>query len=184
MELPLLLCFAHVGAGNAPALLSRGALASWTHCGIQPNRLVMAARTTSALLVVKMPPPPLQEPPRATSVSIILAGGMLGAALLSEEYAEMAPKTAAKKQKTAPKPAKKPGPALSVLEAAMQPEKVYNVEKLLASRLNGRPLAGARPSGSRKHRLRRAQQRSAALISSTLNGCRGVGADTSVGHLR
>ena len=46
---------------------------------------------------------------------------------------------AKKKAKTDSKPAaaKKPGPALSALEAALQPEKVYNVEKLLASRLAG-----------------------------------------------
>ena len=54
---------------------------------------------------------------------------------LGSSGSECAPKR--KAPAAAAKPTKKAGPALSALEASLQPNKTYNVEKLLASRLSG-----------------------------------------------
>ena len=66
---------------------------------------------------------------------LLLGGTLFATAAADSEPAESAPK---RKVQVAGKPApakKKAGPALSAIEAAMQPEKLYQVEKLLASRL-------------------------------------------------
>ena len=66
-------------------------------------------------------------------LNIIMAGTVLATVLSSDSWkADCAPK---KKQKAAnDKPAKKAGPALTAIKAALAPDKTYNVEKLLASR--------------------------------------------------
>ena len=116
----------------ALAAISRGSRPSMA------STLVLA-RTTTALLNLETQISERQrlwqpEPPK---LSLILAG-TLGAVLYAEEPgADCAPK----KRPTAagPKPAAKKaaGPALTTIEQALQPEKTYNVEKLLASRLVG-----------------------------------------------
>ena len=109
---------------------------TWSHSFSSPAGLALAARTTTSLLNIQTAQ--FQEEPRivAKNFKRVLAGTALGALISSE--ADCMPQ-AKKKAKTDSKPAaaKKPGPALSALEAALQPEKVYNVEKLLASRLAG-----------------------------------------------
>ena len=109
---------------------------TWSRSSCSPAGLALAARTTTSLL--KLETAQFQGEPRvvAKNFKLVLAGTALGALISSE--ADCMPQ-AKKKAKTDSKPAaaKKPGPALSALEAALQPEKVYNVEKLLASRLAG-----------------------------------------------
>lgn len=102
-----------------------------------------AARSTTALLNLQTQfseqwqprQPALPAPPK---LSLIFAGTLLGAVLSAEQpEAECAPKR--KQTGPAPKAAakQKAGPTLSAIEKAMEPEKVYNVEKLIASRLQG-----------------------------------------------
>jgi len=105
-----------------------------------PAALALAARTTPALLQINMPklPEPLLQP--TSSMRLLLAGSLLGAVLAVSEPTECA-KGAPKRKAAAPaKPAaakKKAGPALGAVELAMEPEKTFNVEKLIASRLVG-----------------------------------------------
>ena len=107
---------------------------TWSRSSCSPAGLALAARTTTSLL--KLETAQFQGEPRvvAKNFKLVLAGTALGALISSE--ADCAPK---KKAKTNSKPAaaKKPGPALTAIEKALEPEKVYNVEKLLASRLAG-----------------------------------------------
>ena len=117
-------------APRALAALSRGSS--------PPVALALAAaRSTTALLRLQTQFSE-QWQPRQPQHSLIFAGTLLGAVLSAEQpEAECAPK----RKQTAPAPKaaakQKAGPALSAIEKAMEPEKVYNVEKLIASRLQG-----------------------------------------------
>ena len=128
--------------GARPSLLRVApcVMATWTQrCGVlSPSGLTFAARSTTSLLNVKVQLDWYVAPPAWTpSPRMMLAGAALGAALYSEELhiAECAPKKKQKGSNPNPAAAKKAGPALSSIEEALQPEKVYEVETLLASQL-------------------------------------------------
>ena len=125
---------------SAASTAWRGGMAMWTQrCGVlSPSGLTFAARSTTSLLNVKVQLDRYVAPPAWTpSPRMMLAGAALGAALYSEELqiAECAPKKKQKGSNPNPAAAKKAGPALSTIEEALQPEKVYEVETLLASQL-------------------------------------------------
>ena len=107
-------------------------LAAWGNRASSSSGLALAMRTSTALLNFnKTAQFHEQRYPSRQCLQLVLAGTALG--LLSSE-ADCAPK---KKSKTTPAAAKKAGPALSAIEQAMQPEKTFEVEKLIASRLVG-----------------------------------------------
>ena len=105
-----------------------GPLASW-------SRSVSKRQFVTALLSSNTTEFHETEPPRAAAPNfkLLLAGSALGVLLSS--HAECAPKKKAKTTNSKPAAAKKPGPALGLLEAALRPDKTFNVEKLLATRL-------------------------------------------------
>ena len=86
-----------------------------------------AARTTTTVLNIQSVW--FQEEPTAAAnkFRLVLAGTALGALISSE--VECAPKKRPKTASSKPAAAKKPGPALGAIEAALYPEKTYDVEK-------------------------------------------------------
>lgn len=114
------------------------ALATFSRNSSSPTALALAARSTTALLHVKpLRSEECQQPSAPKLSSIILGGTFLGSVLSWDSSAENAPKRKASGGAAKPVAAKRAGPQLSAIEAALHPEKTYTVEKLLASRLAG-----------------------------------------------
>ena len=102
---------------------------TWSRSFSSPAGLALAARTTTTVLNIQSVW--FQEEPTAASnkFRLVLAGTALGALMSSE--VECAPKKRPKTASSKPAAAKKPGPALPLgaIEAALHPEKTYDVEK-------------------------------------------------------
>ena len=126
-------------AGAAPWALETKT--TWSRSCCSPAGLALAARTTpTSTTLLNLQTAQFKDGAKPIAVGarfkLLLAGTALGALVSTE--AECAPKKRAKTgTNSKPAAAKKPGPALSAIEEALQPEKIFNVEELIASRLKG-----------------------------------------------